>query len=267
MEREWPYAVPPSLHKYWLVTFTVHLRKKVCSTDDNPDNILNIMNKYGFHKLPEDAKLYLLHYHRNWPKGVLIRYPFYEWSIWDEILSRDKINTMMVLLPHAQLFAIDRSKIPCEYLKWISSFKQKRNVWIRDTLLKLKLRWKSNTCRCTNHDIPTDEVEIWCSLTKIAFTSFAAELCCHNVAFSPAFVRCTAYLLCLAPDLINVQVPRVLNNTVITWGIAHSGENFIDILLMSNANRSSENIGKNLVMIFNHVCNPTLTSVFQSMKY
>ena len=240
MESEWPFKSHPVFDECHL-QFLSELRKEVCSPVDDPDKVLDIMDSYGFHKLSESSKLHILHYF----SGSSRMDRLFNWSIWDEVMYRDKINTMVALLPHTPLFGIDRNNIPCKCLSWMSSSICLREGWIRDTLYENKLRWKPGSCQCTNHHDPANKMEKICSLTKIAFTMFAAELCCHNVTYSPDSLRCTAYLLVLAPDLIHIEVPRTENHILFTCAIAKCKDNMPnnDILLTSGAHKCGSHIG------------------------
>ena len=189
---EWPWSVTravPDLDEN-LVTMVQELLKEVCSTDDNAEGVLDILDRSGFHDLAEDTKLYVLHYHKFDNNNGFQR-------VWPKIMRQDKIKTMLALLPLTPLFAVSVDSIP-ERFSWIET-----HIWMQTILHDNKLRWKLGKCGCVNHMNPTNHEEKLCALTELAFTIFAADLC----TYGEMHARCFTFLLHAAPNLVTIKVP------------------------------------------------------------
>ena len=190
MERPWPVTrTVPDLDEN-LVAMAQELLKEVCSTDDNAERVLNILERSGFHDLAEETKLYVLHYHNYDKKNVFQ-------AVWPKIMTQDKYKTMLALLPLTPLFAVSVDSIP-ERFSWIES-----HIWMQTILHDKKLRWKLGKCGCVNHMNPTNHEEKLCALTELAFTIFAADLC----TYGEMHARCFTFLLHAAPNLVTIKVP------------------------------------------------------------
>ena len=169
------------------------LYQEVRKPGDNAEEIMQVLEKHGFHQLSEGTQLYLLCAKRT------------QHTLFEEVFRAKKINTMIALLPLMPLFGIAKDNIP-EY-KWIES-----PTWMENTLYEKKMRWKPGKCKYRNHYQPSNDKEKLCALANIAFTMVAAELfllACWNSNDK----RFLLYLLHVAPDLMSIKVPRAGNQT------------------------------------------------------
>ena len=180
------------------------LHQEVLKPDDNAEEIMQVLDKHGFHQLSEGTQLYLL-------CAKLTQYTLFE-----EVIRANKINTMIALLPLVPLFGIAKDNIP-EY-KWIKS-----PTWMENTLYENKLRWKPGRCKCKDHNQPSNEEEKLCALTNVAFTMVAAEFF-YQSCWHSNDQRFLLYLLHMAPGLLNIKVPNYDSNSQLKPAL----ENLID---------------------------------------
>ena len=98
---------------------------------------------------------------------------------------------------------------------WIES-----SSWMQTTLYEHRLRWKPGGCKCKNHKNPLNESEKLCALTKIAFTMFAADLFVQSRIKDIHRSGCMLCLVHVAPDLVQVPVPRSENQIPFVWTLS-----------------------------------------------
>ena len=191
------------------------LHQQVVKPGDNAEEIIQVLDKHGFHQLSEGTKLYLLCAELAHTRN----------TVFEEIFKADKINTLIALLPLTPLFGIAKNNIP-EY-KWIES-----PTWMENTLYENKLRWKPGGCKCRNHNQPSNGEEKLCAVTNIAFTMFAAELFFLSDVYSDN-QQCLLYLLIIAPGLLSIKVPRYNNETQLKNALRKHVDNpyVLDILI------------------------------------
>ena len=194
MEANWSRPVPALSQN--LAYLSVHLFDVIHFKEpenDNVEMVLSTLDRYGFHDLSEEEKLYLLYY-QQW------EFDGENHSLWEIIISRDKINIMIALLPLTPLFTVANESIPRDYT-WIES-----STWTQTTLLEHKLRWKPGGCKCKSHSNPVNEAEKLCAVTEIAFSMFAAQLFAESGIWNGYGMRCVLYLLNVAPNFIRIPV-------------------------------------------------------------
>ena len=157
--------------------------------------ILQILDTYGFHDLPETDKELIL---TDWltVKGF---------QVWTEVFKNDNLNCLKILLPLTPLSNVNKDNIPSE-LAWIES-----PEWMQNVFHENKARWNPEGCECVNHNMENPNIETkLCIMKELAFSMLASVL--FSIACKSGNAKnCMLYLLEIAPNLTNMKVAHCDN--------------------------------------------------------
>ena len=163
-------------------------------------------------------------------------------SLWEYVISTDKVNCMEALLSYTPLYAINKANIS-PYFTWIKS-----PEWMQNSLENQRARWDGQMFdyfqygqNCTGWALQMNV------LKQIAFTMHAAELfsqCCKYNA-----MECMKYLLRKAPNLIHMKASSDNNRNALQSALLYNSQ-VVDLLLHLGARLHPEKGLVTLVEIY-----------------